>query len=202
MEGFLQAKNTEPSGAIWCSTAGKIKQDDMQCTSPSVSDSEIMIVRSAGNEHMQSGLAEAYTYIKIQALLTSQAVSWPKGGSLRRIREESALLRHLRLGRGDEAQSNSSAGSAWALRSMQTVGRARVRPSATPLSPIFQVHHQSRGRVHASRPAPRSCNSRHHCRRRTATAAGVHSLPIGGTDVMCSPLSLPTHWQIPSLANG
>jgi hypothetical protein len=91
-----------------------------------------------GGECVQSDFAEVYPYVRRLAWLTGLAVSRSKGGSLRTIREENALLRHLRLGCGDEVQPNSSAGDAWALRTMQPGGLSGVRPSATPL-PLISV---------------------------------------------------------------
>ena len=151
---------------------------------------------------MQSDLAEAYPYVRSQALITTRVISGPKSGSLRRISEEGALLCYLRLSRGDEAQPNSIAGGAWALRSIQPGGLCRVRPSATPLALIFQVHQRSRGCVGALRTTTQPCSGWHRCRPRTAAAADVRSPPLRANDVIGSPLALPAHRQAPPLPNG
>jgi hypothetical protein len=165
-------------------------------------ETQIRIVRNAGDERMPFDLAEADPYVRSLAWLTGQMGSRPKGGSLCRISEEGALLRYLRLSRRDEAQPQLMVGGAWALKSAQSSCPVRATsllpleqthtPSATTLCLLFQVQHQSRGRVHAFRPTPRSWISRHHYRPRTATAADVRSPPIDANDV---------NWLAPLPAN-
>ena len=169
---------------------------------------QIMAVRNAGDERMQSDLAEAHPHIR----RLGQVASCPQGGSLRRIREEGALLSYLRSGHRDEAQPHSVIAGAWALGSAQSSCPVRATasppleqthaPSATTLFLIFRVQHQSRGRVGAFLPATQPCSGGPQYQPRTAATADVRPPPIRATGVIGSPFALPSRWQVPSLPNG
>jgi len=128
------------------------------------------------------------------------------------MREASALQPYLRRECGGAEQPNSTAGSAWALRSTESGGLAGIkpsppleqtlRPSATILSLTLQAHDRRRGRVSTSYPANQWCSGGHHYQTRTAAVADVCSPPMNANDMTSSALFLPTPWQAPSLANG